>query len=202
MRWDVEKRHQQVLGGPERLSFVSEDHLDARHHAALDQLQNHYNYDEEPMFDRFFASLAHSPEFFASYIGLGVTVSLQSGLPDRARELAILRTGWLHGAPYIWGEHVFSTRRELFSKADIQRIIEGSDADGWDERDRAVLRAAEELYADTMISDATWDVLAQHLDERQLLELPIVIGHYVTTAYVQNSLRNRLSDYCDGLDAR
>ena len=45
-----------------------------------------------------------------------------------------------------------------------------------------------------MICDETWDLLASHLDARQLLELPIVIGHYVTTAYVQNSLRTRLTD--------
>ena len=167
MRWDETERNAQVVGARERLPFVGEDQLDDRHFEAMEQLRVLYGYPEGMPLAPFFATLAHSPEFFAGYIDLGVTASIRSALPARVRELAILRTGWLHG---------------------------GSQAEGWDELDRAVLRAAEDLHADSMICDETWDLLASHLDARQLLELPIVIGHYVTTAYVQNSLRTRLTD--------
>ena len=64
------------------------------------------------------------------------------------------------------------------------------------------MRATEELYEDAMISDATWATLAKRLDERQLIELPIVIGQYQAVAYYQNSLRLRLHDGNLGLKAR
>mgnify|MGYP001999439868 FL=1 len=194
MRWDETERNAQVVGARERLPFVGEDQLDDRHFEAMEQLRVLYGYPEGMPLAPFFATLAHSPEFFAGYIDLGVTASIRSALPARVRELAILRTGWLHGAPYVWGEHVHSSRDRVLSSEEIERITQGSQAEGWDELDRAVLRAAEDLHADSMICDETWDLLASHLDARQLLELPIVIGHYVTTAYVQNSLRTRFTD--------
>lgn len=199
MVWDAEKRHQQVLGAAERLSFVEESALDERHHAVLGRLRQYFDYDDEPMFDAFFANLAHSPEFFACFADFGATISLHSALPVRLRELAILRTAWLHGAPYSWGEHVFSSRRGALNADDTTRVVEGSESIGWSVLEAAIVRAAEELHEDSMISDATWAILSEHLTEQQLLELPLVIGHYVTTAYLQNTLRSRLSDYSSGL---
>lgn len=200
---DAEARNRQVLGVGERLPSLSEDSLDARHFAALEQLRVLYGYPEGTPLAPFFATLAHSPEFFAGYIDLGVTASIHSALPERLRELAILRTGWLHGAPYVWGEHVHSSRGRVLSSEEIERITQGSQASGWDELEWAVLRAVEELHADAMIRDDTWGVLAAHLDERQLLELPMLVGHYVLTAFVQNSLRSRLTEHnTKGLTAR
>ncbi|MCJ2177282.1 carboxymuconolactone decarboxylase family protein [Novosphingobium album (ex Hu et al. 2023)] len=194
MPWDAAERTKQVTGARERLPFLSEDQLDERHFAAMEQLRVLYGYPEGMPLAPFFATLAHSPEFFAGYIDLGVAASIRSALPDRVRELAILRTGWLYGAPYLWGEHVKATRGKVFTPDEIERITEGPEAPGWGELDRAVMQAADDLHSDAMISDAVWGVLAQHLDERQLLELPMLVGHYVLTAFLQNSLRSRLTE--------
>ena len=67
---------------------------------------------------------------------------------------------------------------------------------------QAILRAAEELFADAMISDETWATLSKRLDDRQLIELPILIGQYQAVAYYQNSLRLRLHNGNLGLKAR
>jgi alkylhydroperoxidase family enzyme len=65
-----------------------------------------------------------------------------------------------------------------------------------------VLRAAEELRANAMIGDATWEQLAQRLSPYQLVELCVLIGHYSTVAYFQNALRLPLDRGNDGLAAR
>lgn len=199
---DPEVRNREVLGARERLSFLGEEHLDDRHRTALEELRLLYGYPEGTPLAPFYANLAHSPDFFADYMALGCTASLRSALPARARELAVLRTAWLCGAPYAWGEHVHSTRGVLFAPEEIEAITVGSEAGGWGDLDRAVLRAAEELHARAMIGDETWALLAAHFDERQLLELPMVVGHYAMTAYVQNSLRSRLNAHNPGLTAR
>lgn len=202
MQWDAGARTEQVLGQRERLPRLTEDDLDERHLAAIERLRVIYDYPEGTALSHFFATLANSPEFFAGYIGLGVTATEQSALPPRVREMAILRAGWLHGAPYMWGEHVHAVRGRLFTAAEIERITQGAQAEGWDDLDRMVLRAVEELHREAMISDATWEGLAVHLDARQLLELPILVGHYTMTAYLQNSLRIRLNSHNPGLTAR
>src|SRR5262249_2898421 len=123
-------------------------------------------------------------------------------LPARARELVILRIGWLCRAPYEWGEHVELAKRAGISTEEIERVTRGSASDGWNDPNRALLQAVEELFADAMISDATWAVLAHHFDEKQLIELPILVGQYQTVAYFQNSLRLRLQRGNRGLRAR
>jgi alkylhydroperoxidase family enzyme len=52
----------------------------------------------------------------------------------------------------------------------------------------ALLRAADELHADAYITDPTWKVLAEHLDERQLIEVCMVVGQYHLVAFTLNSL--------------
>lgn len=202
MQWDAAARTEQIVGDCERLPRLTEDELDERHLAAIERLRVIYGYPPGTPLSHFFATLANSPEFFAGYIALGVTATEQSALSRRVRELAVLRAGWLYGAPYIWGEHVHATRGTLFTPDDIERITLGSQAQGWDDLERAVLCAVEELHRDAMISDTTWAVLVAYLDARQLLELPILVGHYAMTAFVQNSLRTGLSEHNPGLTAR
>jgi 4-carboxymuconolactone decarboxylase len=123
-------------------------------------------------------------------------------IPPRERELAILRCGLLCRAPFEWGEHVRIGQRVGLTKEEIERVLDGSAAAGWNELDRAVVRGVEELIADHALSDATWDVLARHWNEQQLIEFPFMIGQYVAIAYVQNTLRVPLADYNPGLSSR
>ena len=50
-----------------------------------------------------------------------------------------------------------------------------------------------------MLSNETWDTLAQSWDDSQLIEFPMMVGQYVATAFVQNTLRIRLEDGNPGL---
>jgi alkylhydroperoxidase family enzyme len=147
-------------------------------------------------------TMLRHPNLFARQTDLGLQLLSQGALSGRDRELAILRTGWICQAPYEWGEHVLIAKSLGITSEEIERITAGSDAPGWSEHDRALLRAAEELHETAMISDLTWQSLAKSLDDRQLIELPVVIGQYQTVAYYQNSLRLRLHDGNAGLKAR
>jgi hypothetical protein len=53
-----------------------------------------------------------------------------------------------------------------------------------------------------MISEATWRTLSESLDERKLIELPVLIGQFTLVAYLQNTLRLRLGQGNAGLKAR
>jgi hypothetical protein len=126
----------------------------------------------------------------------------QRRLIERDQELVILRTAWLCQVPFIWGEHVRIGKAVGLTAQEIERVTEGSSAQGWSAHERALLRAAEELRGEGMISDETWDTLARTLDEAQLVELPALIGQYTTLGYIQNCLRVPLWDGNDGLASR
>jgi alkylhydroperoxidase family enzyme len=74
------------------------------------------------------------------------------------------------------------------SVAEIERIPDGPEADGWTGRQAAILSATDELHDDGMISDATWQALASHLDEKLLVELCFLVGHYEMLAMTISSL--------------
>jgi 4-carboxymuconolactone decarboxylase len=136
---------------------------------------------------------------------MDVTVPLQgptSQLPLRDRKLAILRTGWLCGAPYEFGEHVAQAKRMGITTEEIEAIVVGSGSPIWDDHECAVLEAVEELHENSMVDDETWAKLAERFDDAQMFELLILIGQFTATAYFQNSLRLRLEANNEGLAAR
>jgi alkylhydroperoxidase family enzyme len=147
-------------------------------------------------------TLLRHPDLYRRIVDLSIQLQANGALSPRDRQLAILRAGWLCQAPYEWGEHVKHSRRIGFSSDEIERVTRGSTATGWDEHDSAILRAVEELHADAMIADATWEVLTKRLDDRQLIELSVLVGQFTTVAYLQNSLRLRLAPGNIGLQAR
>ncbi len=51
----------------------------------------------------------------------------------------------------------------------------------------ALLRAADELYRDDEIGDATWDALAAELSERQRLDALFTFGAFRSATYAINS---------------
>ena len=147
-------------------------------------------------------TMMRHPALFARQTDVGVTLLTQGKLSARDRELTILRVAWLCQAPYEWGEHVMIARHAGIGREEVERIVTGSVDPGWNEYDRAILRAVEELHGDAMIADATWAVLAARLDEAQLIELSVLIGQYQAVAYYQNSLKLRLHGGNKGLSAR
>jgi 4-carboxymuconolactone decarboxylase len=134
-----------------------------------------------------FATLVRHPGLFRRWLPFGGKL-LTGKLPARDRELLILRTAVLCDAAYEWGQHRLIGLAAGISEAEIERVREGSATSGWDPFDKALISAADELHEHARISDATWDTLAARYDEPQLIEVPMVVGHYHLVAFTLNSL--------------
>jgi 4-carboxymuconolactone decarboxylase len=111
-----------------------------------------------------------------------------SAVPARDRELLILRTAWNCQAEYEWGQHARIALDCGVDQAEIDLVIDGPDAPRWTAPEGALLRGADELHAESRIADATWAVLAGYYDERQLIEICMVVGQYHLVAFTLNSL--------------
>ena len=134
-----------------------------------------------------FTTLVRHPGLFRRWAPFGGRL-LEGKLPARDRELLILRTGWRCESEYEWGQHVLIGRGAGLTDDELNRIKEGPGAHGWDPFDAALLRAADDLHDDSCLSDDTWRMLASRYDERQLIEVPMVVGHYHLVAFTLNSL--------------
>jgi len=141
-------------------------------------------------------------ELFELLVNVSVQLLKNSSFELRDRQLVILRVGWLQQIPYIWGEHVIVSKRVGLSSEDIEQVTVGSSSSYWTDHERALLQAVEELIDNAMISDPTWELLAREYDEKQLFELPVLVGQFSTVGYFQNALRIRLSSGNEGLLSR
>ena len=117
------------------------------------------------------------------------TLLYGGALPARDRELLILRTGYLlPGALRVGPARRDRPGRRAQRRRDRsggrrtgrRRAGRPSDAD--------LLRAADELHADSRIGDATWAPSPARWDEQQLIEVCMVVGQYHLVAFTLNSL--------------
>jgi alkylhydroperoxidase family enzyme len=135
-----------------------------------------------------FTTLARHPDLLNAWMPFASYMLIRARLPFADRELLILRTGYNCRSAYEWGQHVRIALAGGLGRDVIDRIPAGPPASGWDDRQAHLLRAADELHADARISEETWQGLATHLDERQLMEVAILVGQYHLVAFALNSL--------------
>jgi alkylhydroperoxidase family enzyme len=134
-----------------------------------------------------FATFVRHPGLFRRWLPFGGKL-LSGRLSARHRELLILRTGWNCQAEYEWGQHVVIGKASGLDDAEIERVKEEPDAAGWDPFEATLLRAADELHEQSCITDATWAALTAVYDDKQLIEVPMVVGHYHLVGFTLNSL--------------
>lgn len=104
------------------------------------------------------------------------------------KELVILRTNWNCHDDWVWGQHVPIAKRNDRTDEEISRIPKGPAAPGWSEKDRALLKAADELHTDQFITDATWATLTKYFNTKQMLDLIFMVGNYHLNAMYTNSV--------------
>ena len=118
-----------------------------------------------------------------------------STIPPHIRELAILRVAWRRRCRYEWAQHVRIARRAGVTDAEIAMVRAGADAragagDGdapGHEITALIITAADELDANSGLSDATYQALADKFDDRQLMDLVFTIGTYGLLAMAFNA---------------
>lgn len=133
-----------------------------------------------------FATLAHNPRLLRRFNQLGGTLLMRSSLPDREREIVILRVGWNAGSVYEFGQHTLIGRRAGLSEEEISALA-GGDLSVWSEEDRALVDLADDLCRDDCVADATWSALATRWSQAQLVELLVLAGFYRLVSGFLNS---------------
>ncbi|MFZ0250242.1 MAG: carboxymuconolactone decarboxylase family protein [Acidimicrobiales bacterium] len=160
---------------------------------------------DEPM--HIFATLGRAdPDLFRRWLGFGGAL-LAGTLPGRLRELVILRTAARFGGRYEWAQHLALAEAQGVTPAELAAV---SDVDAVDAVfaidlspvERAALLAVDETADQGAVSDGTWEALADELRESELIELLMLIGHYLMLTTVLRSLRLTLEPRAEALARR
>jgi len=166
-------------------------------------LENSPGGTDEPM--HIFTTLGRAdPALFRRWLGFGGAL-LGGSLPGRLRELVILRTADRFGGRYEWAQHIELAALQGVTTAELAALGDGDggigdlDAVEWSALERAALRAVDETADAGAVSDATWATLAGSLRESELIELLMLIGHYLMLTTVLRSLRLPLEPRAEAL---
>ena len=137
-----------------------------------------------------FTTLVRAPELFRRWLPFGGAL-LRGALPARDRELLILRTAVNCDAPYEWGQHVRLGRAARGSPTTrSRRVADGAGGRRVDGGRRDAARRRRRAARDVGHSPTTrYAALAARYDEVQLIEVPMVVGHYHLVAMTLNALR-------------
>jgi 4-carboxymuconolactone decarboxylase len=140
----------------------------------------------EPM--HIFTTLAWQPELFRRWLGFGGAL-LAGRLPGRLRELVILRTAYRFDGRYEWAHHIGLGAQQGITRSETVALGGDLSAVEWDPLERAALAAVDETADAGSVTDPTWTALAEQLDNGDLVELLMLIAHYLMLSTVLRSLR-------------
>ena len=137
-----------------------------------------------------FGTFSHNPPGDRVRGRINTLVNNRMSLDPPHRELLLIRIGVLTRSEYEYAAHSRVGLRVGLTQSDIQNILAGPKAAA-DPVKAALLRAADELFEDDIVSTATWNELARTLSTGQMLDVLFAVGGYrsnsilISTAGVQ-----------------
>jgi 4-carboxymuconolactone decarboxylase len=146
-----------------------------------------------------FRTLAHHEKLAKRWLVFGNHILSKSTLSPRVREIAILRAGFLSKSGYEWGQHVVIGKAAGLSDEELEGIKTGDSAHCWNEAEKLILKAADELHEDVFITDDTWTGLERHYSTQQIMDMVFTCGQYRMLAGALNSFGVQLDDDLVGL---
>jgi alkylhydroperoxidase family enzyme len=145
-------------------------------------------------------ALANHPRLGPAFQAMAHVVLFQCALPERDREIAIIRTGALTRSEYEWGMHVsiyagkcgLSTEQvgELTRSTGWDRLTPSL----WSEPERLIVRMVDELHHHSTVSDTAWQALSANWPQDQVIELIFASSFYHMAAFFLNAAAVPLED--------
>ena len=125
-----------------------------------------------------FTTLGQHPRLFRAWLRYSAQLMPFGKLPRRDTELVILRVAWQCRSAYEWHQHVPIALRVGLTPHEIGGLADDPPANGFSERQRVLLAVSDELLTQRRLADATWSALTATLNNRDAIELCLLIGTY------------------------
>ncbi|SDH46878.1 alkylhydroperoxidase AhpD family core domain-containing protein [Lentzea fradiae] len=116
-------------------------------------------------------------------------------LPARDRELALLRVAARVPCPYEWAQHCPAAREAGVTDDEIARVALAQPDDRWDEHERTLLTAVDQMLAGSDMADDTWERLSARYSDSELIEFVVLVGEYQKLALLLNTLRTPIDPW-------
>jgi NADH:ubiquinone oxidoreductase subunit E/alkylhydroperoxidase family enzyme len=133
--------------------------------------------------------LLHSPALAQTWFDHNGAVRWKTKLTGRLREIVIIRVAHLNGVDYVLAQHVPGLAvAEGVTIAECEALADWRASDLFDGRERAALAYAEAMTLSTSVADEVFADVRRHFDDREIVELSVLIGTYIMHNRVMKAL--------------
>jgi len=123
--------------------------------------------------------LLHTPAIAEIWLDLINAVRWKVDLDGRLREIVIVRIGHLNRCSYVVKQHVPQhTAPEGLTQEECDALADWRVSPHFDARERAALAFTDASTREVEVPDAVFEALRSHFNERQIVELTVLIGTY------------------------
>ena len=123
--------------------------------------------------------LLHTPGIAEIWLDLINAVRWKVDLAGRLREIVIVRIGYLNRCSYVVKQHVPQhTAPEGLTQEECDALADWRASPHFDARERAALAFTDASTREVEVPDAVFEALRRHFNERQIVELTVLIGTY------------------------
>ena len=134
--------------------------------------------------------LLHSPALAMTWFDHISAARWETKIDGRLRELAIIRVAHVAKYEYALTQHVPSIAlADGLTLAECDALADWRSSKLFNERDRALLAYADAMIASAHVPDDVFDNMRRHFDEREVVELTVLIGTYIMHNRVFTALR-------------
>ena len=154
-------------------------YIDATDHPELTELVASISAGRRGNLINVYRLLLHSPPLAATWFEHVNAVRWKTQLSGRLREIIIIRIALINRVDYVIAQHVPKLAlAEGVSFAECEALRDWENSSFFDKGERAALAYADEMTRNVAVTDATFDELAGHFDDRSIVELSVLIGTY------------------------
>jgi 4-carboxymuconolactone decarboxylase len=123
--------------------------------------------------------MLHSPALADAWFDLNQAVRYGTEIDGQCRELAVIRVAVLNDVEYVQRAHGPAyALKEGLTPAQVTAIADWQSSKLFSERQRALLAYTDAMTQEVDVPDAVFNEVRKHFNERQSVELTMLIGAY------------------------
>ena len=134
--------------------------------------------------------LLHSPPVASAWFDLFNAARWKTKISGRLREIVIIRIAYMNRAQYCLVQHIPELAlADDMTLAECDALADWRATSLFSESERAALAFTDAMTRDIRVPDDVFADLRRHFDERQIVELSVLIGAYNMHTRVQEALQ-------------
>jgi 4-carboxymuconolactone decarboxylase len=163
--------------------------LREENHPELSDLMQKFRAGRRGRLINIYRMLINSPPLAESWFNHSNAVRWKTTLDGRLREIVIIRMGHLTRCDYVLRQHVPSLAlADGLTREECDALADWRGSRFFDARERAVLAYVDAMTREIAVPDDVFAALKHDFNDRQIVELTVLIGTYNMNARVLRAL--------------